>query len=114
MRVLDVLIKARSLIKDQNNWTQNAFARDDKGRRFNSIDKNAVSFCAIGACYKVSDPDVADKATMKLHKSAMTMFSQSVELVNDDLGHAEIMKVFDRAIVLEILETVRPTNEVSS
>jgi hypothetical protein len=111
MSILDVLIKAKALIKDQSHWTLNAFARNAKGGRTDSSDKNAICFCAMGACYRVSDPIVAEKTITELNKSAMALFSATIEAVNDSLGHAAVIRVFNHAIASKTLETADTSDE---
>ena len=99
MNTKEVLIKARELISDPNNWTAHAYARDAKGERVEINSPAACKFCALGAVQRVigrpHDPSLSRKAWNALHEQTS---DYSVASVNDNEGHAAVMEMFDKAI----------------
>ena len=103
----DFLSDAKSLIKDTENWTTKHYAKNRRGVRVNTVDKNASQFCAIGALIRTSHNRkiesnnlVRIKAEIYLYRAnALLKFGAGVTTTNDGLnGHARVMKVYDKAI----------------
>lgn len=113
--------EARELIKNPDNWCQEAFSRDKTGKPVSSWKEEAIKFCAIGALYRVSpyatdkdlfskiDPDSLKQKDNHnntfdvLQKTSKRLFGQLVQNINDTTGHADIMKIYD--------ETIKELNE---
>lgn len=90
-----VLREARALIADENRWCTEVMATDMQGNSCAVYD--GVKFCAIGALEKVSDDN--EEATQFLCEAAMALFSRPEPYeVNDTLGHAATMRMYDEAI----------------
>jgi hypothetical protein len=69
--VADVLERAADLIEPEGAWTQGAYARDAKGRKFiTGRAEGMVCFCAIGAIDHVTN------AITPLWKDALTALQQ--------------------------------------
>jgi hypothetical protein len=99
-----VIADVAKLIGDPTKWCQGALARSKKG--FPTTPLNASSWDAIGAVYAVlripvnytkpmppyhKDDLAITLATMQM--AAVREHRMSMELVNDNLGHAEVMSV---------------------
>lgn len=97
----EILQKARDLISDEKNWTQEEFARDEQGMWTGPLDDNAKCFCAIGAVARVSriDPDDYFPGEKLMQQAAFEMCgTYSIASFNDSRTHAEVLDLFDRAI----------------
>lgn len=88
---------AKAKIADEAHWTTGVFARNLAGASVLPDNPNAVRYCAFGACEAVI-PSTWD--TIELIRAAKELFSMPVTGVNDRLGHAAVMQMFDRAIEL--------------
>lgn len=88
------LIKARELIADEKNWCQGAYS---KGHRH-------CARSALGIAANKYDPN--SEVFVTLDRAAMEMVGGSGSLgsmvVNDTLGHAATLRMFDRAIELSL------------
>lgn len=83
------LIKAKSLIENPENWCQRAI--EWEGRR-----------CALGALLEVTQPiDVGDLCSY-VDRAANEFDGRNIVQVNNELGHAATMQMFDRAIMLAL------------
>lgn len=96
--VVAVLRAALALIKDRRRWTVRAWARDRNSRPMGANDKRAVRWCASGALYKVTTPEIYCVARAQLQAAAMEVDGH-VECVNDR-GHRATMGMYRRAIEL--------------
>ncbi len=84
-----LLSEARALIADESRWMQGAYVRD--GRR-----------CAMGALQAVgrsAGRGVRRDAAGALLQVAGLHGHHSVESMNDSVSHAEVLAMFDAAIV---------------
>jgi hypothetical protein len=119
LTTLEILTQARELISNPARWTQHALARDANGDShplahpyhdhphwdgIRGYDSEACSWCALGAIEKVSnaslntDSNSPPPARLALHRAAEKLYSLSTPEVNDTLGHAEVLNIYDRAI----------------
>lgn len=107
MQVKEALAKARDLIKDPNRWTRNMYARDRTGNYASPNSPDAICWCAIGAVHHVfgtrpqTQSEMTDeqmKAFTALVNTATLMHDTLPDRVNDRLGHAAVLELFDRAI----------------
>ncbi len=89
----------RDLISDPKNWTQAAFARDEKGNIVNTQSPLATCWCVQGACMKVL-PDCHEriKVCSRLYKASRRMGHESLSALNDSTNHKTVMILFDEAI----------------
>lgn len=97
-----VLRNAYELIRDPDRWCTHAMARDNLGQSVAARDPDAVRWCAFGALGKcgktkwtstIRDCEVVDRIVAELYGS-----SHSITSVNDNLGHAATVAVFEKAL----------------
>ena len=98
-----ILLMARTLISNPCCWTHGAFARDWCGRPVPALDEHAMSWCALGAAYKIADSDLRlfGSASNALDAAARALYGVPVCAVNDSpspLAHAAVVRTFDHAI----------------
>ena len=120
METVEVLTQALEIISDPERWTQHAFAKAPNGANVSYLNDEAVRFCATGAIFKLVNwtgygfvPAVMwlDKAAMQLFLGTGTPPGGAV-YVNDFLGHAAVVRMFERAIELAQVESaVQPEPE---
>lgn len=86
------LLRARELIADEKNWCQG----------YGSVGKRR---CAVVAVYAMqTDPNSCQDAWWILNASATRLFGKTTINVNDTLGHAAVMRVYDEAIEMSLRE----------
>ena len=98
----EILIGARALIAEPENWCQDVSARSSINRAVDPDDPAACRFCALGAIIRVGGYSEARyAATTLLDDEEMEM---GVTVFNDAPGttHDDILALFDRAIEKEI------------
>lgn len=103
--VHDLLVKARELIKDEENWCKNALAKNKRGNLVSEKSDDACSFCMIGAVSCAGNRNLysmgeVDNAIDILQRS---IIDQGVGVIpisvfNDGASHKDVIKVFDHAI----------------
>lgn len=103
-----ILIYARTLLENPNNWTQGAWARDKDGYLITYAHDDAVAFCSLGAINKACaalkvDATVEAEAMKRLMKCAAKVDSTdstNIILWNDKhcRKHSQVLKAFDCAI----------------
>lgn len=109
-----ILKEARELITLPEHWTQGAFARHKNGRVIGSLEENAYSFCAIGACDRALGAPISDDTPLelevqrRLNQAALALASEvpplsgfaldNIQRLNDEGTHSLILKAFDLAI----------------
>jgi hypothetical protein len=86
-----VLLAARALIADKNNWTNHALARDSDGHRCGPSDQEAQRWCAAGAIYFATTNKV-------LQTRALEAFKIDVTELNDYYGHKAVLNAIDEAL----------------
>ena len=102
---LQILKEARELISVEERWCRGAYARDRNGDPCEP--EAAVSYCAIGAI------DLDIRATVELCTSAAELGYEAsrgrrvIVTVNDELGHAHVLRCFDHAIAKLEAEVAR-------
>ena len=98
-RVVETLISARALIADPTRWTRYRLARTDTGKPVEVANPAACRFCAVGAIARVTGRrPVSGDESYHLSRAAHRLFGQDIVNVNDILGHAEVLRVYDEAI----------------
>lgn len=102
----EILQASRARIADPAHWTQHAYARDAAGKQVGYISNIAVCWCAHGSLLAESWKEVtirnlrADlEASEALNEVARTLFDNaSLAMVNDNIGHAAVLRIYDLAI----------------
>ncbi len=99
---------ARALIEDPARWTQHTTARARDGARTSAQADNACRWCATGALVRIAAPPNrwpgiprprVDVAVEILRRAALQTGAHMVPSeVNDELGHAATMEMYDRAV----------------
>lgn len=112
METKEILIEARNLIADPNNWTTDVHARRADGQEVFPISSDACQWCADGALLKVLNfggpagsvarppvPGGYTEATEALNRTAAELYGEPdlVEL-NDHANHEAVIGMFDEAI----------------
>jgi hypothetical protein len=97
MSALEVLKKARELLSDESRWTKGAFARTMWGEETSGSDPEAECFCARGAITHFRGGFDAVLALQDALPSSFTAVSAFND--NKDTEHADVLNLFDRAIV---------------
>ena len=94
----ELLVKAKKLIKDKDNWCTRAFARDSFGTSVLPADKSACKWCASGAvlCVESAYPESSETRALQLLETFA--FCHSAAYTNDEYGHAAVMTMYDKAI----------------
>lgn len=118
-----LLIRARQRIKDPAHWARGAYARDAHGAAVNVQDPTATCWCAVGTLEKECGNNTPswiemDKGAKKpksnpLYHAAHHLLEQaagpimgqgkptgSITAVNDGSGHAKVLLMYNKAIVL--------------
>lgn len=103
MNALDILRAGRALLDDPTHWTQGAFSRFQDGEAALWDMPSAVSFCTMGAIFRVDDRSSLrqDEAAGKYLAAGFGVADvDQVLRANDHNTHAEVLAAWDRAIAL--------------
>lgn len=101
MEPIDVVRRGREIISDQKRWTKFAFAKKADGGHTLPRSSDAVAFCAIGVIdmlCKAEDWNSYFEAHELLNDAALRLFGCVIQTVNDKLGHASVLAMFDEVI----------------
>lgn len=100
MTPVEILKAARELISVPERWTQGCEARGDDRRELDPLSDKAVCWCADGALSYAGKeaPEVIVQARIMLENAALALEGADYIYVNDSIGHANILDVFDSAI----------------
>jgi len=105
MNKCEVLKQARELISNEGRWCQGELAETAQGAIVNPSSINAYRWCAEGALCKVLNIDDIDFNNDSFSLLNLAIKKEFPELkgkvlfhLNDDKGHAAVLKVYDRAI----------------
>ena len=90
--VKEILVAARAIIANEENWTQGAYAKDKDGSSIGVNYSNAVCFCSIGAIRKIT---MFPFDAMKVLRNHM---EDSIIAFNDGHTHKEVLAAWDEAI----------------
>ncbi|MCJ2067825.1 hypothetical protein MKK75_03210 [Methylobacterium sp. J-030] len=90
---------ARDTLTDPAHWTKEAYARDRRGAAVASNSPEAVCWCAYGALERLGTGEIVD-AREYLRVAADDLFKSPPAGVNDHIGHAAVLRMYDRAIEL--------------
>ncbi|WP_320196249.1 DUF6197 family protein [Agrobacterium rosae] len=117
MDTVQILKDARALIADENNWTQECYARDVQGEMTLPNNADAVCFCAIGSIQKVGEFPVSRRLPLDItelfvgadfeERESSYEVETFVTAFNDTHKHAEVLALFDRAIARAESEAVQ-------
>lgn len=83
----------KTLLRYKKNWTQDAFARDERNKPCEPNSKKAVSYCIYGGCERVGIEDPAP---------LFGFLMPGIAGFNDDRDttHKDILRAIDKAIKL--------------
>lgn len=104
---LQTLKKARALISDPKRFCTGTFAADKHGGPVSCMSPRAFMFCSEGACIRALGTNrLPTRALESLEAAATKMVTErdgisgktAVWSLNDDLGHAAVLQMFDLAI----------------
>lgn len=98
MNTRETLVAARALISDPERWTTGVPARAEDGRMCDPDAPAAVRWCAMGALLAVGPIEDSQHPYNALWGAAMTIYDTGVVTVNEDLGHAAVLRLYDYAI----------------
>lgn len=106
LTALDVLRKARALIEDEGHWCRGTSAQDKAGRLVDVLSPSAARWCALGALDRAARmPGTAGhrRALLALTNAVGALFPTmggftGINSVNDTLGHAAALELYDAAI----------------
>jgi hypothetical protein len=105
MKTSEILAMARALIANEKHWCQGSYAARASGGFTDALDPEATQWCALGACIKVTG---GMEGRWNMARNALYAARRAGELsvvrVNDKLGHAAVMHLYDKAIEMAIAE----------
>ena len=99
-QIADLLRRARKRISTMDTWCQGTAAQDCRGNGVLSLHPDACRWCAIGAI----NAETANVNLRQLGEEALNAVCPrpyGAEGVNDLLGHAAVLKMYDNAIVAQ-------------
>jgi hypothetical protein len=116
LTVPDVLQKAKALISNRDNWTQQCEARNKDLQPCPPNHPDAVAFCIIGAVHNVCGLDCDDPTeSLPEHKVSRDAYDilqdaviqitdgqredYTVEQYNDTRTHSQVLEMLDTAIL---------------
>ena len=100
-----ILEKAKAIIEDPKNWCQHVFASDLEGKEVLELEDTAYRWCAVGAFIRANgsytyscDSEVEFECLDSAAGKIISYYVSKITYVNDNLGHAAVMKMYDLAI----------------
>lgn len=103
MKISEQLKAAKSLIDEPHKWTQGVPARNIYNKNVPFDSENACRFCSVGAIWRLN---TTMKELTRYNSSPLTSYlnfvswKEGIAAFNDNNNHAEVMKVWDKAIEL--------------
>lgn len=109
----ELLIDAKALISNPNNWTKSQYARTKENHSADVGDPKACKFCTIGAltkvngekrpydCYQKKNKTPVRTAYLALFDAVRALkdpMRDSILNFNDSSSHQQVMDLFDLAI----------------
>jgi hypothetical protein len=96
-----ILRKALERIRDEEHWTQGAYARDASGRRVKPYDPAARRWCIEGAVALACNPAAVLPPffVLLLDEIAANYGYESVGFLNDGVYHYAVLSVLEEAII---------------
>lgn len=118
MKTSEILIEAKKLIKNPDNWIKYARAKTTKhGLGVDPLDEQATCFCAVGAVQKIKNCDVdtaysCQEANLLSECLPKTFHLHRIWSFNDNFKttHNQIIQVFNKAIRLAIKQESQEKN----
>lgn len=106
MKTSEILIKAKEVIVNPENWIQNYFAYNKNGHPVGrGTHPDAVCFCSVGAIQKVigdkgdaSEEFLSARKVREVTKVLTIAAGETITDYNDTHTHSEVMEVWDKAI----------------
>ena len=98
---IQIVEQARALIADEQHWCRHRLALDKNGIVVSPASPRAVKRCALGAVLAAAYQLTHDfDAAYKLGHEVLAPFCRSALLMdlNDTLGHAAVLTLFDDVI----------------
>ncbi|GEP12282.1 DUF6197 family protein [Methylobacterium gnaphalii] len=96
---ITVLREARALISSPEKWCRGSQALDDRGNWVQGYHWKAVRWSAFGAIERIDCMSITWPLAC-LGDAARELFDRHASEVNDQLKHADVLRMFDRAIEL--------------
>ncbi len=100
--VKEVLQLAKEKISKEANWTQRAFARNERDVETFYNDARACRWCALGAVFAVAGTNsaVSYDTLLALQSASNKLTNCSVSLFNDDFetSHGDVLALLDITI----------------
>lgn len=108
--VISTLLEAGQGIADPARWTQGALARNKTGDPIKPTKRGAVKFCSIGIICAVTRWDLDDanedwrvlnlagECLATLDMSAQRLYRKTLNHVNENIGHADVLAIYRAAI----------------
>jgi len=99
--VLELLVAARELIGVREHWCFGALANTKLGRVTAPSSPAAVSWCAIGALYKIAGArhqTERNEAKQLLDDEADLLACVPIVVLNDEGNYTRVLRLYDRAI----------------
>lgn len=94
-----LLISAKSLIVDEDDWTTGALARDGYGELVSYTDSSVCLLCAMGAVKRAANTLKLDHTfVLKAFQALNVAAGHPITYANDKFGHAAVMDAYDKAI----------------
>ena len=92
----EILIAARKLIENEENWCTGAVALDAEGQHVASWDESACKWCAYGTISKFAG--VGSVLMRVLDTFEDHLCGVKIGDYNDTHNHAEVLAMFDKVI----------------
>lgn len=95
---LQILRKAKEIIKDRDHWTTGSLMRNKEGESY--FNDEPVSFCSLGAICHAENSlnlDRGDRFDLLSEFYAVTG-NESIGSYNDTHTHEEVLSMFDKVI----------------
>jgi hypothetical protein len=94
-----LLKRAQDLIKDEKNWCRGVSIRTSIFFKGGDDYEVVPQYCAMGALHGVKElKNLTPVLHCTLNDAARELYQTSIVCVNDQIGHAAVMKCYDRAI----------------
>lgn len=109
-QAVNILRDARQRIEIEDNWTKRCMARDKHFNPVSVYDKNAYSWCALGAIFSATEENFKGRTEALLalaetiHTTAQNILCEqqaksTITDFNDDtVEHEDILSAFDNTI----------------
>jgi hypothetical protein len=98
---LTILQAAYKLIRVKSRWCQGGYARNKKGEKVVETSPKASQWCAVGACWKCKKKDDLESLHRAVRALNEATNACSPTAVNDEHGHAAVLRMFRKAIAAE-------------